>query len=175
MPTPPLSDSGEQRRWLVDHIPYRIRAVLTGLPIDPPWRIPLSSGGMQRDPLANACAWAAIHEGRLSAMRWLIGFIGIKMDRNGGPGASKRGRDTDTFISDLPGGVRFDPNADGADTLATVWLGCSQAGGHATHGTEHPDISDTRLAAALFLVLTHLERSIYAKAGINLIELIRAV
>jgi hypothetical protein len=108
-------------------------------------------------------------------MRWMIGFIGIKMDRNGLPGTSKRGRETDTFISDFPGDVRFDPNAGGADTLATVWLGCSQAGGHTTHGTEQPDISDKRLAAALLLVLTHLERTIYAKAGINLVELIRAV
>jgi hypothetical protein len=172
MATPPLSELEQRHKWLVDHIPYRIRAVLTGLPIDPPWHVPLVAQWMQAERLANDCAWAAVHEGRLSAMRWLIEFIGIK-ESKGRAVPSKNERRTDTFIDSFPGGILHPLDGADAKKLADLWKGCSQAGGHATHGTEHPDTSDTRLAEALTIILGHLERTIYAEHKINLFDAVR--
>jgi len=161
----------EQREWLLGHIPYRIRAVLPGIPMKAPWLVQVEPTIMQPRPFPNHCVWAALHEGRLAAMRWLIEFVGIKEKEGHAVNSKSRSpRVTDAYIDAFPGGILFTPSRVDAQILASLWKGCSQASGHATHGTNHPDVSDRRLAEALTVIIAHLEQTIYRANGINLFD-----
>lgn len=167
-----LLGKDEQRKWLVEHIPYRVRAALPGIPMKTPWAVHLRPIVLQPDRLANHCVWAALHEGRLTALRWLIEFVGIK-ESKGVAAEWTPTRRTDVRIDSINGGIVFTPSRPDALTLAMVWQGCSQASGHATQGTNHPDVSDQKLADALALIVAHLELTIYSKNQMNLLGIIR--
>ena len=121
------------------------------------------------------CVGRSVDEGRLAAMRWLIEFIGIvrsepsKLPIQKTPHSNGR----DVMINDCTGGTLFDPRHLGAQKLADLWKGCSQASMHATSDTGHPDVSPDRIAEALEIVLTHLDTHLYQPNGLKLIEVVR--
>jgi hypothetical protein len=51
--------------------------------------------------------------------------------------------------------------------LKAAWKGCSQATGHPTQGTRHPKVDEPQLAAALQIVIDHLQATIYQARGLN--------
>ncbi len=123
------------------------------------------------DEIYWRCATDSIWEGRLAATRWLIEFIGIKQDRAGNPAVCKKDRASkkDVRIYDLDGGVALDPSTPEGRLLASVWKGCSQASSHATNEYSHPPISDRKeLPEALGIILSHLQQTVYDKAGLQL-------
>jgi len=161
----------EQSEWVARHIPHRVRAAVARLPmqnsllqveasIDPECRT-------ERDEIYWRCATDSIWEGRMAATRWLIEFVGIKRDENGGPTECKKKKGSkDVRIDDLDGGKLFDPSNPDAQLLADVWKGCSQASSHATNEYNHPRVGDRKeLPAALAIILNHLQDTIYEQAG----------
>jgi hypothetical protein len=172
MYSPQLLGRDEQRKWLAEDIPYRIRAALPGIPMKTPWAVAMRPVVLQLDTFANHCVWAALHEGRLTALRWLIEFVGIK-ESKGVAAEWTPTRQTDVRIDSIHGGVVFTPSRPDALKLAMVWQGCSQASGHATEGTNHPDVSDQSLADALAIIIAHLEVTIYATNQMNLFGIVR--
>jgi len=167
-------DPDEQTQWLTTHIPHRVRAATARLDmtrsllgvralIDPECRT-------VTDKVYWRCSTDSIWEGRLAATRWLIEFVGIKEGPEGNPavaGKSKHGKDV--RIDDLEGGELFDHSTDQGRRLASLWKGCSQASGHATKAYDHPSVSDKKeLPDGLAIILDHLQRTIYQKAGMNI-------
>lgn len=159
----------EQNEWLVKHIPHRIRAVAAGIQMQPPWYVPIPKFEEKSDPAALHCVWAAIHEGRLAAIRWLIEFLGISEQNGTAVKAQLRGLH-DVRIDSIAGGKLFPRGQPNAVKLAKIWKGCSQASSHATSGSCHPDVNDEKLAEALAVIIEHLERTIYAGSPVNLRE-----
>jgi len=107
------------------------------------------------------------YEGRMTAMRWLILFVGLKGDKKCRPVVEELTRDTDMRIDRL-GGTLFSVGRAEACTLAKVWVGCSQATSHPTLGTNHPQIDPPALAEALGVIIDHLQRKLYAPHGRDL-------
>lgn len=164
-------DRQEQKEWISNHIPHRVRAAIARL------RMEDSLLGVSAfiNPIPKTeeekvywrCATDSIWEGRLAATRWLIEFVGIQRDTNGNPPRPKW-RDNDACIDDFEGGRLFDLSSGNARILADVWKGCTQASSHATK-TGHPSVCDrTVLPGALKIVLDHLQETIYDKAGMKL-------
>jgi hypothetical protein len=106
----------------------------------------------------------------MTALRWLIMFIGIKQDRFGLPCEAELGPATDMRIDGIAGGMLFMPSHADARKLANVWRGCSQATSHATDGANHPPVTEPYLAEALQIVIDHLESTIYETAGRSLLK-----
>ena len=77
----------------------------------------------------GACPLSSVSEGRFAAMRWLIEFVGVALDRDGNVCRPHR-RPPDVAITHLLGGKEFDLVSDEAKFLSKVWKACSQAGGH---------------------------------------------
>ena len=48
--------------------------------------------------------------------------------------------------------------------------GLSQATSHPTEGTNHPDVREPRLAAALTIIIGHLQRTVYDYCGRSLLH-----
>lgn len=160
----PVSDE-ERQKWLIRDIPDRIRACLYQLPMRDPWKLPLV--GVSRFTPEIGCLLAGTHEGRMTAMRWLILFVGLKGDRKWRPVVEDLERDTDMRIDRL-GGSLFRVGSKEAHTLSKVWIGCSQATSHPTLGTNHPPVDPPALAEALHLIIDHLQRELYKKHGRDL-------
>jgi hypothetical protein len=92
-PTP-----GPYLDWFVQHIPHRVRSAFAGTEM---LVLKLSdccfgkenvrTAGFdaritsQADSVALHCLDNAVWEGRLTAMRWLIDFVGVRCDKNGKP------------------------------------------------------------------------------------------
>lgn len=169
MPRPPiLLGQTIQNQWLVQHIPHRIRAVLPGIPMRSPWFLNLS-GHMHLDPFSWRCVGNSMWEGRLTAIRWLILFVGISANRQLQPiVAEMKHPQFDVRIDRFTGGRLLSPTTPEGRTLAQVYAGCSKATAHPTEGTNHPDTSEIALAGALHIVLPHLESTIYAANGLDL-------
>ena len=168
-------DAAEQARWLKNHIPHRIRAAGARLPMEN--SLLQVTAIMDPHPLTaqGRIFWRfatdSIFEGRLAAMRWLIEFIGVKENRQGQPAECRPSPKfpDDRFIEDISGGVFFSTNAPGAQLLAQVWGGCSQASSHATTDTHrHHPIDEKTLAEALTLIMDYLQAGIYDTAGAKL-------
>jgi len=120
-----------------------------------------------QDKIYWRCLTDSIWEGRLSATRWLIEFVGIQ-DKNGNPAACTEKRNGDVRIDAFNGGCLLDPSTANARCLADVWKGCTQASSHATDCT-HPSVDDrTVLPQALKIILDHLQNTIYDKACKNI-------
>jgi hypothetical protein len=162
----------EQEMWLTDHIPHRLRAACARLDL----QNTLLNASLFIDPAISTnkhtviwqCSTDSIWEGRLAAMRWLIEFVGIQLDKNGV--AIKRPKKAnDVAIDDFAGGVELKPNTADGEFLAKVWKGCTQASSHATNAYGHPSVDDrTVLPKAVGIVLDHLQATIYGRAGKNL-------
>ena len=105
----------------------------------------------------------------MTAMRWLIMFVGVSGVRHA-PAEAKMRLPTDMRIDRLDGGVLFDLSIPEASVLEKVWRGCSQATSHPTQDTNHPDVSPRSLSVALQIVISHLERTIYAAKGRSLLN-----
>jgi hypothetical protein len=166
---PSLLPADEQQQWLRDHIPHRIRAVLPGIPIQNPWLIQWQLA-IRAEPHGMHCLQNAIWEGRLTAMRWLIMFVGISEYKGKAVSYSLKHPKTDVRIDRIDNGVLFDHNLPNALKLALLWKGCSQATSHPTQGTSHPPCGNDQLAEGLNIVINHLEQTIYAKNGRSIIK-----
>ena len=103
----------------------------------------------------------------MAATRWLIEFVGISHSERSGKPARPKKYPADVRIDDFaPGSSNlFDLSKRDARLLADVWKGCSQASGHATHGSNHPSVKETVLSKALEVIVDHLQDTIYLHAG----------
>lgn len=168
---PRLIDPAKQHDCLVQHIPHRVRAVLPGIPMRGQWALPaLIFQGPSVNAVAVRCIGNSIWEGRHTGLRWLIEFVGI-IQSAGLPAAFslKRG-EFDMRIDRMAGGVVIARTSPEAKILAPVWKGCTQASSHPTMDTNHPEIREPILADALHIVVEHLQRTIYAHAGLKIID-----
>lgn len=123
------------------------------------------------EKVARRCETDAIWEGRLSAMRWLIELVGITRDRNGVPIPKPRNNVTDLFLSDLPGGSLISQSSPEAQTIALFWKGSTQASSHPTFASGHPPVNEAEIKIALDLIIDHLQRTVYATAGKDLLKI----
>jgi hypothetical protein len=132
-----------------------------------PWNIEMGFAPTA-DSITRRCIGDSVWEGRLGAMRWLILFIGIA-EGGGVPIRPRRHPSgTDVFIDDIQIGAFVDLESRKAQYLARIYKGCSQASGHPTDATNHPNVNERQLVKALTLVIDHLQRTIYAKNKRNL-------
>ena len=165
--------------WFVQHIPHRIRATLAGTEMlvqklqQKFGKQNVRTAGVhanvtcQADSVALLCSTNAIWEGRLTATRWLIDFIGISCDRNGQPARPVQ-KPHDWRIDKL-GGNYFPLTDANAQKLADVWLGCTKATSHPTRGSNHPPVDPDELNAAISIVVDYLEKHLYAPKGRNIL------
>lgn len=147
--------------WLHDHIPHRIRVMLASTE-----RLQKLTGTNEPnwpDPIVRRCWTDAVWEGRLSALRWLCEFVGVKQDNNGRPVQAKpSGRhSTDIWIDHLPNGLPVGIGSPEATTLADAWRACTQGSVHPTHGSGHPPIGDLQREEAFSVICEHLSMTIY--------------
>jgi hypothetical protein len=162
----------DQRQWLAEHIPHRVRAVLPGIPILGNWK-PEWNATIETDPITWRCMGNSMWEGRLTSMRWLIMLVGIsaKGDKWEPWRPTVYDKDKDVFITRIDGGQgQLFPFDEEGKKLALVWAGCSKATAHPTNRTSHPDVYEPQLAEPLVIVMNHLQETIYAKAGKSLID-----
>jgi len=174
-------ESVEQSKWLSGDIPYRIRAVLTGLPMQGKWRSE-TWPPLHGDRFRDACVHSSIWEGRHIAMRWLIEFVGIAdADRKTGipqrPKAKGEKLEQQVMINRFAGGNQnlFDEKAESATKLSLVWKACTQASSHPTIGTNHQPIPDEILVKAIAMIIAHLEQTIYDASEVNLFDAVHRV
>jgi hypothetical protein len=167
-------DPHEQNEWITRHIPHRVRAAIARLNlhesllhvkafIDPDLQT-------DEDKIYWRCSTDSIWQGRLAAIRWLIEFVGIKQGDNGrAVCAKKKPYSKDVRIDDFDGGELLRPATQEGQFLAHIWKGCSQASSHATNEYDHPSVNDEKdLPPALTIILDHLQKTIYQKAGQNI-------
>ena len=166
---PTVLTSDQQKQWLKEHIPHRIRAVLPGLPMQGLWRIHWKIGIISSQAGIH-CMHNAIWEGRLTAIRWLIMFVGVAEKNGKAVPFSLKHPQSDVRIDRFNGGKLFDAATNNALKLALVWKGCSQATSHPTQGTKHPPVNEPQLAEALTIIIDHLDQTIYAKNGLSLLH-----
>lgn len=170
-----LGDPKVQEQWLVQDIPHRLRAVLANTA-----ELKLSLEKLSVPPelqmkMAAFCVEMAMWEGRHSAVRWLIEFVGVSADGDAKATKSRRRKaresakanrrfEDDVDIMDLPGGEYFDLESPDAILLGEVSHACSKATGHPTFGSGHKSLDHQRLVKAALVVGGHLKRTVYAKA-----------
>lgn len=163
----------KQVAWLNQHIPHRVRGAIIGLPMTGAWLFPLvaNAAAVRMDPVARHCINNSVWEGRHIALRWLIEFAGV-YESNGIPVPTRNLRfpDTDMRIDRMAGGLVLDAMSKEAIPLARVYKGCSQASGHPTTDSDHPDISPLKLAEALQIIVEHLQRTIYNHTRLSLLD-----
>lgn len=161
----------KQERWLIEHIPHRIRAVLPGLPMHAPWNLMRKKLVLETidDQIAFRCTGNSVWEGRMTAMRWLILFVGIQ-EEGGFAIEARLRKPTDMRIDAIRGGLVLTPSRPEAQKLALIWKGCSQATSHPTQDTNHPDVSERPLAEALEIVIEHLQTTIYSANRRSLLQ-----
>lgn len=145
------------------------------MPPDPEWK------NKDKDKFHIYCIGRSIDEGRKTAMRWLIEFVGVAMDRN-----TKRPKKPTIFCEHEDVSIEwfgpdklFDLNHRDALILANAWKGCTQASMHATIDTAHPPEDPKVLSKALAIVIKHLEKHLYEpnkhlyEPGFTLWEVVR--
>lgn len=169
-----MTDSDPYLDWYVQHIPHRIRAAIAGTEMlvlklqerfgkekvrTAGYEVRVTS---QPDSVALFCTDNAVWEGRLTATRWLVDFVGISSQKGkpGRPGQKPHDWRIDKF------GATFFPltHAD-AQKLADIWLGCTKATSHPTRGSGHPPVDPNELNAAIAIVIEYLEKELYAPKG----------
>jgi hypothetical protein len=163
-------DRIEQNEWLTKHIPHRVRAAIARIDmgnsilsantlIDPVLR-------NDEDRVYWRCSTDSIWEGRLTATRWLIEFVGIQQKGGSAIVYQKKRGSKDVRITDFDGGRLLSPSVSDGPFLASVWKGCSQAASHATNEYTHPSVDDRiTLPKALGVLVDHLQNTIYSTAG----------
>lgn len=157
-------NAAAQHEWLVTHLPHRIRAAISRLPLEGELLTALSATEPQK--IRERCEGNAIWEGRMAAVRWLIEFIGVKEDKHGKP-VRPNPRGADASITMIAGGTLFDMSSPDAIFLARVWRGCSQASSHATHASGHPSVEPSELDRAMRIMTAHLDQTIYSGQSRN--------
>ena len=173
--------SNLEKEWLTLHIPHRLRVAIARLGRDvplfdtQPWNPKPSS---VEDRIKRRCETDAIYEGRLVATRCLIEFVGIKMDRSGRP-CEKCHDDRDLRMCDIrlnPKPKLIGPDDPNADNLAKVWKGCSQACVHAGNGgPQKYRVEEDDLAAALRIIIPHLNEELYKARDLDIREYVWAL
>ena len=142
------------------------------MPPDPEWE---KKDKDKLDKFHIYCVGRSVDEGRKAAMRWLIEFVGIAMDRK--TKSPKRPtifrKSEDIWIKRFGPGKLFNLKHCNARILADVWKGCTQASMHATTNTSHPRVDPPELAEALKIIIAHLEKHLYAPNGLILREVVR--
>jgi hypothetical protein len=167
----------ERKSWLSEHIPNRVAAAWIWLPSlkgDWEWKPHKDfSDGADRNQIW--CIGRAAEHGQKAAIRWLIEFVGICLDKNGQPVRPKQfDSGTDVSIQDfVDDGSDLRIVLDVADKsskawiLANVWKGCSQSCVHSTYRTNHPRADPPQLADALLIIVTHLQDKLYGATSLN--------
>jgi hypothetical protein len=152
-----------QDQWLAEHIPHRLRACLAELPLQNEL-MPANASETLRLRIRARCCDAAAWEGRMTAARWLIEFVGIAADADGNPRRPTKYGEADFSITSIRGKEtdRIDLASLEARTLAKLWKGCSQASGHPTQDSDHPPVDPLALDKALRIIISHLEKTIYS-------------
>lgn len=115
------------------------------------------------DSVALYCMGNAVWEGRLTATRWLIDFVGVSCDKNGQP--SRPVQKPHDWRIDKMGGPLFPLTDVNSQKLADVWLGCTKATSHPTRGSGHPPVDPTELNAAIAIVIEYLDKNLYGPEG----------
>ena len=166
-------NNAEKESWLVQHVPHRICATLPWLPMPKEWIVP-------RPELPNMdfsvwCVDRSIEEGQKAAMRWLIEFIGVKLEtvnkvKKVVPVKPYKNGKSVSILQ--VGGRMFDTNRPEALKLAKVWQACSQASLHPTMHTKHDDVGPDELASALQIVIAHLDSALYKPNGRDLWKIV---
>lgn len=142
-----------------------------------PWSLAANTNAVVRSELARRVNGFCLHEGRLTAMRWLICFVRISGNGcyfDGGTGkhvavvGRPRPHDFDVFADMFGGGEPFPDKGGDAEKLALVWKGCAQATGHPTQDSNHPLVKEPQRAEALEIILPFLQRTIWDSAKRNL-------
>jgi hypothetical protein len=133
-------NAADQEQWRAQHIPHRLRACLTGLPLQHELTKTIEDEKIQESTIIH-CLSRTVSEGRMAAIRWLIEFIGVGERKKGKPGRPNR-RGNDVSINMIGGGKEIDLDSHEAEILADVWKGCSQArrasyARHRSSGREH--------------------------------------
>lgn len=161
--------------WFVQHIPHRVRSALAGTEMlalklqERFGKENVRTAGIeprikcQADSVALYCVDNAVWEGRLTATRWLIDFVGVSSGKNGKP--SKPAQKPHDWRIDKMGAPLFPLSGTDAQKLADVWLGCTKATSHSTRGSGHPPVDPAELNAAIAIVLVYLEKNLYAPRG----------
>ena len=119
------------------------------------------------------CIGRSIDEGRKAAMRWLIEFVGVRLDKNGNPAAPKPHENGKSVTIREVGGIMFDTTSKDALKLGKIWQACSQASLHPTTDTKHDPVGPDELASALQIVIAHLETALYEPSGRDLWKIMR--
>jgi len=168
-------NAAEKEAWLVQHVPHRICAALSWLPMPEKWAV-------LRPVLPNRdfnvwCVDRTVDEGRKAAMRWLIEFIGVIL-KPGKPAEKEKAAAPTPHLNGKSvtirqvGGIMFDTTHQDALKLAKIWQACSQASLHPTMDTKHDPLGPTDLASALQIVLAHLETALYTPRGRDLFKIV---
>lgn len=164
--------------WFVQHIPHRVRSAVAGAEMlvlklqERFGKDNVRTAGFESriltkaDSVALHCVDNAVWEGRLTATRWLIDFVGISGDKNGKPSRPAQ-RAHDWRIAQM-GGPLFPLAGADAPKLADVWLGCTKATSHPTRGSNHPPVDPNELNLAVAIVVAHLDTNLYSPKGRSL-------
>jgi hypothetical protein len=161
--------------WFLQHIPHRVRSALAGTEVlvlklqdrfgkenvrTAAFEARITS---QADSVALYCVDSAVWEGRLTATRWLIDFVGVSSDRNCKP--SRPAQKPHDWRIDKMGASLFPLGDANAQKLADVWLGCTKATSHPTRGSGHPPVDPNELNAAIAIVIEYLDKTLYGPQG----------
>jgi hypothetical protein len=161
--------------WFVQHIPHRVRSALAATEMlvlklqDRFGKETVRTAGFearitsQADSVALHCADNAVWEGRLTATRWLIDFVGVNSDKRGTP--SRPAQKPHDWRIDKMGASLFPLSGADAQKLADVWLGCTKATSHPTRGSGHPPVDPNELNAAIAIVIEYLDKNLYGPKG----------
>ena len=121
------------------------------------------------DSVAAHCLDNAVWEGRLTATRWLIDFVGVCC-RNGKPDRPCVVKPDDWRIDKMVADSLFPLNGADAQKLADVWLGCTKATSHPTRDSGHPPVDPTELNAAVAIVVDYLDCVLYRPKGRSILD-----
>ena len=161
--------------WFVQHIPHRVRAAISGTEMlvlklqERFGKEKVRTAGFearitsQADSAALLCVENAVWEGRLTATRWLIDFLGVSSDKHGKP--SRPAQKPHDWRIDKMGAPLFPLSGASAQKLADIWLGCTKATSHPTRGSGHPPVDPNELNAAIAIVIEYLDKNLYVPKG----------
>jgi hypothetical protein len=119
------------------------------------------------------CICRAVEHGQKAAMRWLIEFVGILLNKDERPDRPCRHANDVSIQSFVTDGSDLELTLDIADLsskawiLANVWLGCTQSCVHSTFKTNHPRADPPELAEAFTIIVEHLQAKLYGPRGGN--------
>jgi hypothetical protein len=164
----------EKREWLEQHVPHRICAALTWLPMPEEWAV-----RRPKQPNRDFGVWCVdrcVEEGRKATMRWLIESIGVTLSRRTGEPVPTQPHDNGKSVTIAQvGGRMYDMTTKRQDacTLAKIWQACTQASLHPTADTNHTPLRKHDVASALRIVIDHLETALYKPNGLDLRKIVR--